>query len=644
MRHFLLLVLILISAPAAAQRVQGVLVDPGGQPVARAFVSLRDAGGAAVSRALTGTDGRFTLNAPGAGTYRVRAERIGFASTTSAPLTLAAGEVRSMRLAAAGASVGLQGLVARGRSRCDVRPGEGAPTARLWEEARKALDATTWTAGALQFSFTSYERDVDPESQRVRAERVEPGATLARGVWVSRDAAELARIGYREERRDGIHFFAPDARLLLSDAFQRTHCFGVAIGEGPTRGLVGLSFQPVRGRGASVDVRGVLWLDRATAELRHLDFRFTGLPEHEDRDGVGGRVEFVRLAGGAWIVRRWRLRMPVLSARAWRTPTASGTNVVLDALRETGGYVREVTNQAGERVFAAESGTIEGTVVDAVTGDPLAGARVSLVGTSHGAITDANGRFRVQDLDEGRYAVTYSHPRTDSLRYSPPAVDVRVQLGSAATVRLVAPSFAAMVAGECTGDSLPAGSGVLAGTVRNRATGRPLEGARVAVWWAAAAGSMRGEVKTDEAGHYRVCRVPPGVRLSARASFQGRGGETVTLILPGTEPMIRDLTTFAVSAGAEFIQAPGVAAIPLAGRVVDAASGDPVAGARVRLGEGGPERTTSRLGAFSLRRVVQGTYRVEIEHPDYGLQTRWIEVAGNGTMDVTFQLTRVAQP
>jgi hypothetical protein len=219
-------------------------------------------------------------------------------------------------------------------------------------------------------------------------------------------------------------------------------------------------------------------------------------------------------------------------------------------------------------------------------------------------------------------------------------VDVAVQLGAAATVRLVAPSFAAMVAGECTGDSLPAGSGVLAGTVRNRATGLPLEGARVTVWWAAGAGSMRGEVKTDEGGQYRVCRVPPGVRLSARASFLGRSGETVTLVLPGTDPVLRDLTTFAVSAGAEYIQAPGVAAVPLEGRVVDAVSGDPVAGARVRLGEGGPERTTSRRGAFSLRRVVQGTYRVEIEHPDYGLQARWIEVGGNATMDVTFQIAR----
>ncbi|HEX8360039.1 MAG TPA: carboxypeptidase regulatory-like domain-containing protein [Longimicrobium sp.] len=636
---------LVLTAPAAAQRVQGVLVDAGGRPVAGAFVSLRGAGEAVVARALTGAEGRFSLQGSGAGTYRVRAERIGFATTSSAPLDLAAGETRDLRLVAASAGVALEGLVARGRSRCDVRPEAGAAAARVWEEARKALEATTWTAGALRFGYTEYERDVDPTSERVRAETAQRRTAVGRGVWVSRDAAELARAGYREERRDGIYFFAPDAKLLLSDEFQDSHCFGVAAGEGATRGLVGLTFQPVRRRGAPVDVSGVLWLDPASAELRHLDFNYTGLSQNEDQEGVGGRVEFVRLAGGAWIVRRWRLRMPVLVGKQWRMPTGgSGTHVVLDALRESGGYVGEVTSATGERLFAAQTGALEGTVVDAVTETPLAGARVTLVGTTRGAMSDEQGRFRVADLDEGRYAVTFTHPRTDSLRYRAPATDVAVRLGEAATVRLVSPSLATAIAAGCAGDSLRAGAGVLAGTVRNRANGAPLAGARVAVWWNGPSGTVRGEVESDAEGQYRFCGAPPGVRLSARASFLGRGGETTTLTIPGAEPVMRDLTTFVVSAavqaGGEYLQATGVAAMSLEGRVVDAESGDPVAGARVRLGEGEEARTTDRRGAFSVRRVPHGTYRVQIEHPDYGLQTRWIALGGGATMDATFQIAK----
>ena len=73
---------------------------------------------------------------------------------------------------------------------------------------------------------------------------------------------------------------------------------------------------------------------------------------------------------------------------------------------------------------------------------------------------------------------------------------------------------------------------------------------------------------------------------------------------------------------------------------MDAESGDPISGARVRLGEGEETRTTDRLGAFSLRRLPHGTYRVQIEHPEYGLQTRWIALGGGATMDVTFQLAK----
>ncbi len=636
----------LLAAPAAAQRVQGVLVDPGGRPISGAFVSLRGGGGAVVARALTGAQGRFTLQGSGAGTFRVRAERIGFATTSSASLTLAAGETHELRLVAASPGVALEGLVARGRSRCDVRPEAGGAAARLWEEARKALEATTWTAGALRFGYTEYERDVDPTSERVRAETAQRRTAVGRGVWVSRDAAELARTGYREERGDGIYFFAPDAKLLLSDEFQDSHCFGVAAGEGPTSGLVGLTFQPVRRRGAAVDVRGVLWLDPASAELRHLDFRYTGLPQNEDQQGVGGRVEFVRLAGGAWIVRRWRLRMPVLVGRTWRMPTGgTGTNVVLDALHETGGYVGEVTSPGGERLFAAQTGALEGTVVDAVTETPLAGARVTLVGTTRNAVSDEQGRFRIPELDEGRYAVTFTHPRTDSMRYIPPATDVTVQLGEAATVRLVSPSLATAIAAGCAGDSLRAGTGVLAGTVRNRANGAALAGAQVAVWWSGPAGTVRGEVESDAEGQYRFCGAPPGVRISARASFLGRSGETTTLTLPGAEPVMRDLTTFVVSASARasgvYIEATGAAAsMTLEGRVVDAESGAAIAGARVRLGEGEDVRTTDRRGAFTARRVAHGTYRVQIEHPQYGLQTRWITLGGGATMDITFQLAK----
>jgi hypothetical protein len=74
-------------------------------------------------------------------------------------------------------------------------------------------------------------------------------------------------------------------------------------------GLIGLAFEPARKRRVA-DVKGVLWLDAATAELRHLEFTYTNLPWDVPASRVGGRVEFEQLASGVWIVRRWYVRAP----------------------------------------------------------------------------------------------------------------------------------------------------------------------------------------------------------------------------------------------------------------------------------------------------------------------------------------------
>ncbi|MCL5020652.1 MAG: carboxypeptidase-like regulatory domain-containing protein [Bacteroidetes bacterium] len=53
-------------------------------------------------------------------------------------------------------------------------------------------------------------------------------------------------------------------------------------------------------------------------------------------------------------------------------------------------------------VFGASS-SIEGSVKDSQTGEPLPGATVLLVGTSMGAATDLNGNFTIRDVPPGEY-------------------------------------------------------------------------------------------------------------------------------------------------------------------------------------------------------------------------------------------------
>jgi TonB-dependent receptor len=63
----------------------------------------------------------------------------------------------------------------------------------------------------------------------------------------------------------------------------------------------------------------------------------------------------------------------------------------------------------GNLALAADNGTIQGSVRDAQTGDPLPSASVVLVGTSFGAATDVNGTYIIRNVPPGSYTlrVTY---------------------------------------------------------------------------------------------------------------------------------------------------------------------------------------------------------------------------------------------
>ena len=87
-----------------------------------------------------------------------------------------------------------------------------------------------------------------------------------------------------------------------------------------------------------MDIRGVVWLDRASAELRRVEYSYANLPkttyemcddapmnvpvaerkrrcqsatdDAANRLGLGGELDFQRLATGEWLVASWAMRKP----------------------------------------------------------------------------------------------------------------------------------------------------------------------------------------------------------------------------------------------------------------------------------------------------------------------------------------------
>ncbi|MCX6597114.1 MAG: TonB-dependent receptor [Acidobacteria bacterium] len=68
-----------VVAGAAAETIQGVLLDPSGAPVAQALVKVTNAADAVLGQAQTDVEGRFQLERLPAGLFRLKAEAPGFA-------------------------------------------------------------------------------------------------------------------------------------------------------------------------------------------------------------------------------------------------------------------------------------------------------------------------------------------------------------------------------------------------------------------------------------------------------------------------------------------------------------------------------------------------------------------------------------
>lgn len=79
---------------------------------------------------------------------------------------------------------------------------------------------------------------------------------------------------------------------------------------------------------------------------------------------------------------------------------------------------------AGTTVWSGTTGKIAGTVVDAANGDPLPGVNVTIVGTTMGAATNADGAFFILNVPPGSFSV-----RATMMGYSPMVVkDVRINV------------------------------------------------------------------------------------------------------------------------------------------------------------------------------------------------------------------------
>lgn len=404
-----------------AQSIRVLVLDPITYvPTAAGHVVLLDTTDQEVTRAVNSQDGLLAFSAPGPGRYRLASVRVGYQTTFSEPFSIDEAQAVDLMLDLAHERVDLRGLVSSDENACVTAAEDAEGVGLLWQEITKALAATLW-AGEDGHDYYSllYERDVDSDGRRVLAEQTSVG----QGLMYKGGTYDWQEPFIASHADSGMAYNPPNPAMLLSDRFANDYCFNLQRSEDVVR----LTFEAKR-TGDDPDIAGVFSVDLATARLQSFEYRFLNVPTEVGGDRAGGRIAFMPGPSGRWIANEWEMQTPLFAIDENERPVFAGTH-------HMGGQIAAIT-RGEDVVYSADLTELTGVVLDSSRSAGLAGAEVTLVGTSYRATTDESGRFRIAGALDGEYAVTFTHRTLDSLGLVAVDTFVTLEEGQASTLSL----------------------------------------------------------------------------------------------------------------------------------------------------------------------------------------------------------------
>lgn len=615
----------LSAAPVRAQTARGVVHDAANTPIAGAVVTLLDSANNSLSRMLTDERGEFRMVTSQPGTYRLQAQRIGYQPLTSAPLMLASGATVAQTLVLSGARTVLATVKVNGKNSCGKALEGDVEVFDVWQQALASLQASAVTSSTrgLTTSLMEVNRVLDPKGKvidqglRMRTDNVvqpwralHPDTLRKRGyTWLGRD--------------DALTYNAPGIDAIISPAFQADHCFKIAQSKDASE--IGLAFEPAPERFRIADLKGVIWLSRADAQLRRAEFTFGKIPGMPEVPyPAGGSMHFSRLPSGGVVIDQWELLMPVLE----KDNRMGSTDVRVAQVQSTGGLLVAVRRGA-DTVFKRPSVTVTGVVRDSVSNRPIGGAVVRLSGTDVQVAAAADGQFAIADVLPGQYTATVTTPALDSLGAASGS-SVLIRDSIAPLVLRVPPAMS--VAQALCGGSFAADKtrGAIMGSVTTTDATGGAANFIVAADWNDGQGK-RLETRTDARGGYRLCAVPLNAALTMRViATKGRADPRPVQLSANQRIAVVQLA----------VDASRAAVATFAGRVVSDSGGAPVADAVVSVE--GMERTvrTNADGLFRLDEVPVGVQRVAVRKLGYGEFSNPVEFEPNDEAERRLVLLR----
>jgi hypothetical protein len=316
-----------------------------------------------------------------------------------------------------------------------------------------------------------------------------------------------------------------------------------------------------------------------------------------------------------------------------------------------------LTAGAATPVTAGAQATVSGTVFDSTARVMLDGAVVQLfraddpaAPAAHTARTDSTGRFAIEGVHAGRYLAGFLHPLLDSLDVELPPHPLDVAAG-ATIVRLplAVPSAATIALSLCGSNARSDTTGTVFGRLYDAETLRPAPDGAVFVLWteftigATGARPRTPEVRgaTGHGGRFVFCNVPGDGVIALRGARGADTTGTIELQLPARGAARRDLfvggavsitllDSVTLGDSTKVVRSHVIrrGAGELSGTVHNK-KGQPIAGARLRVGDSGMEAATDAEGRFRLTGAPGGTQRVEVRALGYYPEAQTVDlVAG----------------
>jgi hypothetical protein len=280
---------------------------------------------------------------------------------------------------------------------------------------------------------------------------------------------------------------------------------------------------------------------------------------------------------------------------------------------------------------------LSGIVMDSVRKEPVADARVMLLGTPLEGSTDETGRFVIGGVARGVHRIEVSSPWLDSIG----AVSRRtVSVQDSTPITLYLPDVGDVIKATCGSRET---SGVLVGRITTRDRAALPQGLRVVAEWAPpppdGARPAPGDTNRvaygiiDPTGTFRVCGVPADAPVLVRAEAEGLAAQ------PGARQavIISEDRRFARADLA--LESTGITGAVFIGVVADS-SGRALANADVTLTDIGQSARADERGVFRLEGVPAGAHVVTVRQVGYAPSIVTLDFRTGRTVEQHFALTR----